>query len=62
MQNMKKANLAEIISDFCSHLSSQQQHKLLTLLTKYEELFDGTLGDFDTDPVSLIGILLWLHI
>ena len=21
-------------------------------LTKYEELFDGTLGDFDTDPVK----------
>ena len=25
--------------------------KLLKLLQKYEELFDGTLGDFQPDPV-----------
>ena len=29
-----------------------EQSKLLQLLTKYEELFDGTLEDFDTDPVK----------
>ena len=49
----EKANLAEIVNDSCGHLSSQQQNKLLRLLVEYEELFDGTLGDFKTDPVSL---------
>ena len=49
----EKANLAEIVNKNCSHLSSQQRNKILRLLTKYEELFDGTLGDFKTDPISL---------
>ena len=49
----EKANLAEIVKEHCSHLSSQQSNKMLRLLTKYEELFDGTLGDFKTDPISL---------
>ncbi len=26
---------------------------MLKLLTKFEDLFDGTLGDWDTEPVSL---------
>ena len=49
----EKANLAEIVSEYCAHLSSQQRAKMLLLLNKYEELFDGTLGDFNTDPVRL---------
>ena len=49
----EKANLAEIVSKHCTHLSSQQHNKMFHLLTKYEELFDGTLGDFKTDPVRL---------
>jgi hypothetical protein len=28
------------------------QEKLLKLLTEFEDLFDGTLGDWDTEPVS----------
>ena len=34
-------------------MSLEDQHKLLTLLLEYEELFDGTLGNFVTSPVSL---------
>jgi hypothetical protein len=33
------------------HLSANQQKKLLQLFTKYELLFDGTLGDWKTKPV-----------
>ena len=33
-------------------LSLQDQNKLLESLTEYEELFDGTLGDWNTEPVS----------
>ena len=47
----EKADLPKVIRENCSHLKSSEQAKLLKLLQKYEELFDGTLGDFQTDPV-----------
>ena len=34
-------------------MSVPDQEKLLKLLTKFEDLFDGTLGDWDIEPVSL---------
>ena len=49
----EKADLEKIVCEECSHLSLKDQHKLLTLLLEYEELFDGTLGEFLTSPVSL---------
>jgi hypothetical protein len=48
----QKADLQSIVTDKCKHLSTDQQKKLLQLLTKYETLFDGTLGDLKTKPVS----------
>ena len=48
----KKADLQSIIRDNCKHLRANQQKKLLQLLKKYELLFDGTLGDWKTKPVS----------
>jgi hypothetical protein len=48
----QKADLQSIVRDNCKHLSANQQKKLLRLLTKYESLFDGTLGDWKTKPVS----------
>jgi hypothetical protein len=48
-----KADLQPIIRDDCKHLSANQKKKLLQLLTKYELLFDGTLGDWKTKPVSI---------
>ena len=47
----EKENLAEVLDKNCGHLSSIQQNSMLKLLTTYEELFDGTLGDFKMDPV-----------
>ena len=47
-----KADLQTIVRDKCKHLSADQQTKLLQLLKKYESLFDGTLGDWKTKPVS----------
>eukprot|EP00804_Cyclotella_cryptica_P025220 CCRYP_010332-RA/>CCRYP_010332-RA protein AED:0.45 eAED:0.45 QI:0/-1/0/1/-1/1/1/0/111 len=49
----EKADLQSVVSTNCTHLSLQDQNKLLELLTEFEELFDGTLGDWKTDPVSL---------
>ena len=48
----EKANLPEIIENNCSHLNSKEQAKLLEVLNKFEDLFDGTLVDWDTEPVS----------
>jgi hypothetical protein len=47
-----KADLQSVVRDNCKHLSANQQKKLLQLLKKYESLFDGTLGDWKTRPVS----------
>ncbi len=49
----EKADLSAVIADNCKHLSVPGQEKLRKLLTKFENLFDGTLGDWDTEPVSL---------
>ncbi len=48
----KKADLQSIVQNNCKHLSTDHQKKLLQLLKKYELLFDGTLSDWKTKPVS----------
>jgi hypothetical protein len=48
----EKADLPEVVKNNCSHLSAKDQQKLLELLLEFEELFDGTLGDWDNEPVS----------
>jgi hypothetical protein len=48
----QKVGLQLIVRDNCKHLSTNQQKKILQLLQKYESLFDGTLGDQKTKPVS----------
>ncbi len=48
----EKADLQSVVSANCTRLSLPDQNKLLELLTEYEELFDGTLGDWNTEPVS----------
>ena len=35
-------------------LDREEQQKLLSLLQKYEHLFDGTVGTWNTEPVDLI--------
>jgi hypothetical protein len=46
-----KADLQSIVKN-CKHLSADHQKKLLQRLVKFESLFDGTLGDWKTKPVS----------
>jgi hypothetical protein len=48
----EKADIPAIIRENCSHLSATDREKLLSLLLKYEELFDGMLGDWNLPPVS----------
>ena len=42
-----KADLPAIVRDNCSHLDPSHREKPLSLLLKYEPLFDGTLGDWN---------------
>jgi hypothetical protein len=49
----EKADLQSAVSTNCTHLSLHAQNKLLLeLLREFEELFDGTLGDWNTKLVS----------
>ena len=48
-----KADLPAIVEDNCAHLTPLQREKLLSLLLKYESLFDGTLGDWNRPPISV---------
>ena len=48
----EKVNLPKVIHKECSHLTPLQQSKLLGLLKRYETLFDGTLGDWQINPVK----------
>ena len=50
--NYKKADLQAVVKDNCTHLSANKQKQLLELLTDFEPLFDGTLGAWNTAPVS----------
>ena len=49
----EKADLQSVVSANCTHLSLQDQNKLLELLIEFEKLFDETLGDWNTEPVFL---------
>jgi hypothetical protein len=48
----KKADLQSVVRDNCKHQSANQQKKLLQLLRRYKSLFDGTIGNWKTKPVS----------
>ena len=36
----------------CKHLNPDEQNQLLEVLFEFEDLFSGTLGDWNTEPVS----------
>ena len=48
-----KANIPAEIEKNCNHLNNANQEKLLELLLEFEELFDGTLGEWKTTPAKL---------
>ena len=51
--NFEKDYFHAVVAENYQHLSSRQQEQLIKLLLEFEELFDRTLGDWDTEPVSL---------
>ena len=49
----ENADIQSAVDINCPHLSLPDQSKLLDLINKYKDLFDGTLGDWNAEPVSL---------
>ena len=47
----EKADLQEVVSQ-AHHINKQQKQMLYNLLKKYEEVFDGQLSQWDTEPVE----------
>ena len=50
--NYEKADLGKIVNN-CAHLNGTERTMLLALLLEFEELFDGTLGDWKYIDISL---------
>ncbi len=48
-----KADLPAIVKDNCKHLNPSERESLLSLLLTFEQLFDGTLGEWNLPPVSI---------
>ncbi len=48
----EKADLLAIVRENCSHLQASDRKKLLSVLLKFELLFNGTLGDWNLPPAS----------
>ena len=47
-----KADLKHV-ADNANQMNAEERIQLLRLLGDFEDLFDGTLGDWDTDPVNM---------
>ncbi len=50
--NYEKADLQAVVDTTGQHLSHHEKNKLLELLNEFEEMFDGTLDNWQTDSVS----------
>ena len=50
---ISKTDLPAVVRDNCKHLSPSERESLLSLLFKFEQLFDGTLGEWALPPVSI---------
>jgi hypothetical protein len=48
----KPESLDDVIKT-CENLHIEEQHQLKTLLEKYEHLFDGTLGEFNMETITI---------
>ena len=50
--NYEAADLHEVVDNACS-LDSKQKGQLLALLEDFEDIFDGTLGHWKTEPIEI---------
>jgi hypothetical protein len=48
----EQPDISAIVRENSSHLQASEREKVLSVLLKFELLFDGTLGDWNLPPVS----------
>jgi hypothetical protein len=48
-----KPDILEDAAQTCENLYSEEQHQMVKLLQKYEHLFDGTLREFNMEPIGI---------
>ena len=49
----KNSNLNKVMTKQCQHLNAEERKRLLILLRKFEDLFDGTLDMWNTTLLEL---------
>ena len=49
----EKADLNKVMTQQCQHPNTKERKRLLNLLRKFEDLFDGTLGICNTTTIDL---------
>ena len=49
----EKADLTKLVYDNCNHLNTEEKNLLYKTLIDFEDLFDGTLGTWNCDPVAV---------
>ena len=49
----EKADLNRVMTEKCQHLSTKERYILLTLLLRFEDLFNVPLGNCNTTQVDL---------
>ena len=49
----EKSDLNKVMNGQFQHLNNEERKKIINLLQKYEYLFDGTLGTWNTTSVDL---------
>ncbi len=48
----EKADIAKIVSTHCTYLGNLEQDNLVKLLLEFKDLFDDTLRNWQTEPMS----------
>ena len=48
----EKVDLPAIVRENCSHLQASNREKVLSVLLKFELIFNGTIGDWKLPPLS----------
>ena len=49
----EKADITKLVYDNCNHLNTEEKNLLYKTLIDFEDLFDGTLGTWNCDPVAV---------
>ena len=49
----EKDDLNKVMTKTFQHLTATERYRLLHILKKFEDLFGGTLGTWDTNPLYL---------